>query len=59
MFASGIKFVNFKKNFKSKKILNLFSDLKNENNQIIASLSNQYADSFNKNLINKKHQTLD
>ena len=53
MFTSGIKFVNFKKKFKAKKILNLLSNLNNESNQIIASLSNQYVDSFDKNFTNK------
>ena len=54
MFTSGIKFVNFKKKFKAKKILNLLSNLNNESNQIIESLSNQYVDSFDKNFTNKK-----
>ena len=50
MLTSGINFINFKVNIKTKKLLlkKKFIFLIKEKNQVIASLDKNYRNSFNK-----------
>ena len=51
--TENIKFKSFKKETPKKKILNLFTNLIYENNEILKSLSNSYKDSWSKKTILK------
>ena len=53
MLTLGINFLNFQKKIKDKKIKKNLIDLKNKNGPIIQSLSKNYKDKFNKNLLSK------
>ena len=53
MLTSGISFVNFKKKNKSLKIRKNLQSIINDKNEILNSLSNNYRDSYKKNLVNK------
>ena len=46
--TKNISFKYFKKIKRNQNLLNLFGKLKNENNQILKSLSDDYRDSFSK-----------
>ena len=53
MLTSGIHFKNFKIKFRQKEAKNNLNKILKEKNQIILSLSKNYKNSFNKNLVNK------
>ena len=53
MLTSDIKFVNFKKKSKVKKIKNILNNLIIEDNPILQSLSKKYKDGFDSNFIKK------
>ena len=53
MLTSNIKFINFKKKSKVKKIKNILNNLIIEDNSILQSLSKKYKDSFDSKLIKK------
>ena len=53
MLTSGISFVNFKKKNKSQKLKKKLRSIINDKNEILKSLSQNYIDSYNKNIIDK------
>ena len=53
MLTKRINFVNFKKNYKKKSIQIRLKNLIKKKNDLINSLSVNYKDSYNKNLIKK------
>ncbi len=53
MLTSGISFVNFKKKNKSLKLRKNLQSIINGKNEILNSLSNNYRDSYNNNLVDK------
>ncbi len=53
MLTSGISFVNFKKKNKSQKLKKKLRSIINDKNEILKSLSKNYIDSYNKNIIDK------
>ena len=53
MLTSGINFVNFNKKNKSFKLGRNLQSIINDKNEILNSLSNNYRDSYKKNVVNK------
>ena len=53
MLTSGISFINFKKKNKSLKLRRNLQSIINDKNEILNSLSNNYRDSYKKNLVDK------
>ena len=51
--STSISFDGFKSKYSQKKLLKIFKDLANSENQIIRSLSKSYKNSYNSKLISK------